>query len=159
MTEQWIFCDGSPSRNLTMSSLRILSASIGVYSPFSMISQRASLEAIALVQPNVEYLAAMMTSSTGFSARRTLKKNFIASPQAIEPCSPTPSASAISPKWLFSLPLTAFINNIFVLSLYCQAITNLLNAFLRGDMPILGIPRAPRSLSIFVRLATSISRF
>ncbi len=123
ITEQWIFCLGKPSRYFTMSLFLIFKAVIGVRPPCSIKAQRASEAAMAEVQPNVRYRASVITSCVGSVGWRfTRKVKRMASPQAIEPCSPTPSGSSISPKCVPGLPWTASMKSCLVFSLYSQAI-------------------------------------
>ena len=78
---------------------------------------------MADVHPNVRYRASVMTSLVGSVGwRLTRKVNRRASPQAIEPCSPKPSGSSISPRCVPGLPWTASMKICFVFSLYSQAI-------------------------------------
>ena len=61
--------------------------------------------------------------SVGWRLTRKVKRR--ASPQAIEPCSPKPSGSSISPRCVPGLPWTASMKICFVFSLYSQAIAAL----------------------------------
>jgi hypothetical protein len=73
-----------------MSLFVTLSASSTVLPLINSVS--AELEAMALAQPKVWNLASTMRCSLS-----TLRKSLSASPQAMLPTSPTPSASGISP--------------------------------------------------------------
>ena len=109
-----------------MSLFWMLRAEIGVYSPFSMMAHSASEAAMAEVQPKVRYFASVMMSAVGsLGWRLTRKVNRIASPQAIDPCSPIPSGFSISPRWVPGLPCTASMNSCLVFSLYSQPIVRL----------------------------------
>ena len=86
-----------------------------------------------------------MTSSAGLvGCRRTRNVNRMASPQAIEPCSPRPSGSSISPRCVPGLPCTASMKSCLVFSLYSQATMALLFLqFIRGGEKM----RVPRGLA------------
>ena len=66
----------------------------------------------------------------------------MASPQAIEPCSPRPSGSSISPRCVPGLPCTASMKSCFVFSLYSHATAALLTQCTKRYRTIQSIPTA-----------------